>query len=64
MDGAEKTITVDKPYLRKSIYEPNAEIVKGYPVGIMPAYKDQISEEDVEKIILYIKSISDAGKTE
>ncbi len=64
VDGAEKTITVDKPYLRKSIYEPNAEIVKGYPVGIMPAYKDQISEEDVEKIILYIKSISDAGKTE
>ncbi len=62
--GEEKTIIVDKPYLRRSIYEPNAEIVKGYPVGIMPTYKDQISDEDVEKIILYIKSLSDAGTEE
>jgi len=62
--GEEKTIIVDKPYLRRSIYEPNEEIVKGYPVGIMPTYKDQISDEDVEKIILYIKSLSDAGTEE
>lgn len=60
----EKTIIVDKPYLRRSIYDPNAQIVKGYPVGIMPNYTDQISDEDVEKIILYIKSLSDAGKEE
>lgn len=62
--GEEKTIIVDKPYLRRAIYEPNAEIVKGYPVGIMPTYKDQISDEDVEKIILYIKSLSDEGTEE
>jgi cytochrome c oxidase subunit 2 len=64
VDGEEKTITVDKPYLRRSIYDPNAEIVKGFPVGIMPVYKDQISDEDLEKIILYIKSLSDAGSKE
>ncbi len=62
--GEEKTIVVDKPYLRRAIYDPNAEIVKGYPVGIMPNYTDQISDEDVEKIILYIKSLSDAGEEE
>ncbi len=62
--GEEKTIIVDKPYLRRSIYEPNEEIVKGYSVGIMPNYKDQISDEDVERIILYIKSLSDAGSQE
>jgi cytochrome c oxidase subunit 2 len=64
VDGEEKTITVDKPYLRRAIYDPNAEIVKGYAVGIMPSYTGQISEDDVEKIILYIKSISNAGETE
>jgi cytochrome c oxidase subunit 2 len=64
VDGEEKTITVDKPYLRRSIYDPNAEVVKGYMVGIMPNYTNQISEEDVEKIILYIKSLSDAGGEE
>jgi cytochrome c oxidase subunit 2 len=64
VDGEEKTITVDKPYLRKSIVDPNSEIVKGYNVGIMPVYKDLISDEDVEKIILYIKSLSDAGTSE
>ncbi len=47
MDGEEKTITVDKPYLRKSIVDPNSEIVKGYNVGIMPVYKDQISDVGV-----------------
>ena len=64
VDGEEKTITVDKPYLRKSLYEPNAEIVKGYMVGVMPSDKGQISDEDVEKIILYIKSLSNAGGEE
>ncbi|MEE4255458.1 MAG: cytochrome c oxidase subunit II [Bacteroidales bacterium] len=64
VDGEEKTITVDKPYLRRAIYDPNAEVVKGYMVGIMPNYTNQISEEDVEKIILYIKSLSDAGGEE
>lgn len=63
-DGEEKTIIVDKPYLRRSIYDPNAEVVKGYMVGIMPNYTNQISDEDVEKIILYIKSLSDAGGEE
>ena len=62
--GEEKTITVDKPYIRRSIIDPNAEIVKGYPVGIMPNYTNQISDEDIEKIILYIKSLSDAGTEE
>jgi len=62
--GEEQTIIVDKPYLRKAIVDPNAEIVKGYPMGVMPVYKDQISDEDIERIILYIKSLSDAGTEE
>lgn len=62
--GEEKIITVDKPYLRRAIYDPIGEVVKGYPAGVMPVYKDQISDEDVEKIILYIKSLSNAGTEE
>jgi cytochrome c oxidase subunit 2 len=64
VDGREETITVDEDYLRRSIYEPDIEIAKGYPAGVMPSYTGQISEDDVEMIILYIKSLSDVGQPE
>ncbi len=57
-DGVEKEITVDEEYLVRSIYEPNAEIVKGYNQGLMISYKNTLSEEDVAKIIEYIKTLN------
>ncbi len=52
-----RTVTVDEEYLRRSILEPGAEIVKGYP-NVMPnTYKDQLSEEELEALIAYIKSL-------
>lgn len=57
VDGEEKTVTVDADYIRKSIYEPSAEIVVGYNEGLMPAYKGMISDKEVEHIIEYIKSL-------
>lgn len=58
-DGKEVTVTVDDDYIRRSIYDPDAEIVKGYPRGLMQSYKDQISAEDITKIIDYLKSLND-----
>jgi len=58
-DGKEVTVTVDDEYIKRAIYDPNAEIVKGYPKGLMQSYKDAISADDLTKIIVYLKSLHD-----
>lgn len=57
--GKEREITVDDEYLKRSILEANADVVKGFPKGSMPDYKSQLTDEQVEKIIEYIKSLSE-----
>lgn len=56
-NGQEKTVMVDEEYLKNSIYDPNSQIVKGFNRGLMQSYKGQVSEEELEKIIEYIKSL-------
>ena len=56
-DGQEREITVDEDYFRKSVYEPNADITKGYNQGLMISYKETVSEEDMEQIIEYLKTL-------
>lgn len=56
-DGKERKVMVDDDYIKRSIYEPNADVVKGFNPGLMISYKQQISEEDVQKIIDYIKEL-------
>jgi len=51
-DGKERTLTVDADYLRKSILQPQADLVKDYP-PIMPAFEGKIPEHDLEEIIEY-----------
>jgi cytochrome c oxidase subunit II len=58
-DGAEVMVTVDEEYIKRSIYDPNAEIVKGYPRGLMQSYKGKISDADIAKIIEYLKSLNE-----
>lgn len=53
----ERKVTADENYIRHSILEPNADVVKGYSKGMMLSYKDQLSEEEINLIIEYIKSI-------
>lgn len=52
------SVTVDEAYLRNSILNPNAEIVAGYE-PIMPAYEGRVSEEELEQLIAYIRSLDD-----
>ncbi len=54
--GKEKKIIADENYLRESILNPNAKIVKGFQ-GIMPSYQGQLNEDDILAIIEYIKSL-------
>jgi cytochrome c oxidase subunit 2 len=44
----------DETYIRESILRPAEKVVKGYG-ETMPAYKDQISEEDVMSLLAYLK---------
>ncbi len=57
------SLTADEEYLRESIYDPNAKVVKGYP-GVMPTYKGTLSPGDVTAIIEYLKSLSGEAKRE
>lgn len=56
--GSEKReIVVDEAYLRQSILEPNADIVEGYPKGLMQSYKETLTEEELQELINYLKSL-------
>ncbi|MCE1198462.1 MAG: cytochrome c oxidase subunit II [Marinilabiliales bacterium] len=55
-DAGEKEIVADEAYIRRSIEEPNAEVVKGYMKGLMQPYKGKISEADLNTIVDFFKS--------
>ena len=52
-----RTITVDEEYIKRSIYDPNADVVEGYGKGLMLSYQGQLSEDDINNIIEYLKTL-------
>lgn len=50
--GVERTITVDETYLRRSILEPKADVVKGAP-PVMPSFT--LKEHEIKAIVEYLK---------
>jgi cytochrome c oxidase subunit 2 len=58
-DGKEVTLTVDEEYIKRAIFDPNSEIVKGYPRGLMQSYKGTLSDNDIGKIIEFLKSLNE-----
>jgi len=52
--GKEREVTVDEAYLERSIADPGAENVKGYPPA-MP--KSPITESEVRQIVEFIKTL-------
>lgn len=55
-DGS--AVTVDEAYLRESIMDPNAKVVKGFPANIMPqTFGDTLSGDQIDSLIAYIKSL-------
>ena len=51
-----ETVVADEQYLRESILNSQARIVAGYQ-PVMPTYQGLISEEDVMRLIAYVKSL-------
>lgn len=56
MDGTK--VTADENYLRESILNSQAKVVKGFgPRSAMPAFQGQLSEVEVTALIEYIKGL-------
>jgi cytochrome c oxidase subunit 2 len=55
--GNERQVTVDDEYIKRSIYDPNADIVKGFNKGLMLPYEGQLTDSDIAQIIEYLKTI-------
>jgi cytochrome c oxidase subunit II len=53
-DGRE--VVADETYLRDSILQPRRDIVAGY-APIMPSFAGQLGEDDLLKLIAYLKSL-------
>jgi cytochrome c oxidase subunit II len=56
-------VRADDRYIRDSILLPKSQVVAGYE-PVMPSFAGQISEDDLLKIIEYIKSIGSKSTTE
>jgi cytochrome c oxidase subunit 2 len=54
-----RTITADENYVRECILDPGARRVKGFQ-PIMPTFQGLVSEEQVNALVAYIKSLSPA----
>jgi cytochrome c oxidase subunit 2 len=52
-----RTVTADENYIRESILDPGAKIVNGYK-PIMPTFQGLVSEEQLNALVAYVKSLS------
>jgi cytochrome c oxidase subunit II len=52
-----QTAMVDETYVRESILDPRAKIVRGFQ-PVMPSFRGQLTEEQIIALIAYIKSLS------
>jgi cytochrome c oxidase subunit 2 len=52
----DQAVIADDNYIRESILNPQAKIVKGFQ-PIMPTFQGQVSEEDLLKLLAYVKSL-------
>lgn len=50
------TVDIDDNYIRESIMVPAAKIVAGFPPA-MPAFQGRLSDEEINNLIAYIKSL-------
>lgn len=56
-NGTERTVKADDDYIKTAIFDPNKDIVVGYQKGIMKTYTGIVKEDEIPKIIEYLKTI-------
>ena len=52
-----RTVTADENYIRESILEPAAKIVRGFK-PVMPTFQGQLSDEQLNALVEYVKSLA------
>jgi cytochrome c oxidase subunit 2 len=58
----ESEVVADENYISRSILYPKEKVVKGYP-PVMPSYQGQLSPDDIDSIIAYLRTLSENGET-
>jgi cytochrome c oxidase subunit 2 len=58
-DQGEKQVDAVDDYIKRSILDPNAEVVKGFNKGLMQSYSTVLKAEDIDKIVDYFKKASE-----
>jgi cytochrome c oxidase subunit 2 len=53
-----RTVTADENYVRESILDPSAKIVNGFK-PVMPAFQGIVSDEQLNALVAYVKSLSE-----
>lgn len=56
VDG--RTVNADEEYLRRAIVDPLAEVVDGYRPIMPSGFGDRLSDEEIQALIAYIRSLS------
>ena len=56
-DGKNREVTADDAYLHTAIETPNADIVEGFPAGIMPAFGKMLSPAEIDALVAYLKEL-------
>jgi cytochrome c oxidase subunit II len=52
-----RIVNADENYVRESILDPGAKVVKGFK-PVMPTFQGLVSEEQVNALVAYVKSLS------
>jgi cytochrome c oxidase subunit 2 len=52
-----RTVTADENYIRESILDPGAKVVNGFK-PVMPTFQGLVSEEQLNALVAYVKSLS------
>lgn len=58
-NGEEREIIADDDYIKRSVWDSDADLVKGYNKGLMMNYKELVSEKELEDIVAYLKSLNE-----
>ncbi len=54
--GKERKVVTDETYLKKSLVDPGADVVKGYP-PIMPPQRGILTDFEIEEMVKYLKEL-------
>lgn len=56
-DGKVREVTADEEYLHRSIHDPNADVVEGFPSNVMPPFGKMLTQGEIDALVKYLKGV-------